>query len=450
MAVLTIDWKNFLAGESKGDYIPDKGFSPASYGLNLLKVRGNLNFRELDTDRGSTILTGNIVASAVDKELFGNDAYYIDDESAVYTLNGATFTQRQPAATNYTYQYGSTDMLPFFGYTYVTSKTTVGRFDNNAATFTEDWWAGLDTTYRHPLERVESEMFIGDKNVIYYWNGTNSGTAFTLPTDTNVTSLRKAADGRTLLAFCGKRADYGHAGNAGGRVYYCDPVIRDWTREVEIPSQVEGTINHRGTIFCTWGNQFGYFDGSGLIPLRKFNTSTYTYSQSMTSMEDILVFRDGLDGIAYGDLGAGPAFWGLYRNNKNTSHIQNVHYKGDNKMLFAYDNVDDGYLVEVDYDNGGQYGKFYSNKYYFDSEVHISRIEIIHEAANGAGFTTFLLFVRDTEGTESTIETRSYFQETTTKSRINCDIRTDIFQLAYFINQDTLDIKQIRIFYEPI
>lgn len=444
MAKIDIDWKNFVSGESTADYMPDRGFSPLSRSINLTKQRGILNFAPSATERGTSVLTGNIVCASPDPGYLGNDVYFLDDEGAFYTFVSTTLTKKQ-TSSGYTYQIGTSDLLPFLGNIYATSQTAVAQLTNNFAALTEDWWAGLTTGYRHPLERVESEMFIADKNVIYYWNGTSSGTAFTLPTDVNVTSLRKHTDGRTLLAFAGVTADYSHTENAGGRVFYCDPTIRDWTREVELEAQVEGTRVVGGVIYCTWGKSFGYFDGNGLNLLKPLLTSGTTYSHQMTNMEEQLIVRDGTNVLAFGNVGSGNIWRSVY---EASQVVNSLAYKGDNKLLVLHtDGAGAGNIKELDFDDAGSNGIFYSNRIDFGEEVVIDRIEILHELTEAAGVTRFLIYEHDLNDNLNTIHDASYTNESVSKTEFNTNIKTDTFQLAISLLNDTIGFKRIRIYY---
>ena len=458
MAVLNINKDNLIAGESTTDAISDRGFSPDSVNLNLTKKRGMLYFAEAPTDRGGATLTGNVLASCEDPAFSGNDAYLIDDEGAYYTYNGTTLTKQFTGADTYTL--GTTDLIPFNdGNFYATTTTSVVQFNNNMGTVTEHWWTGLNTSYRHPLEVVEKELFLADKNVIYYWDGTTSGTAFTLPSGQNVTTLRKHPDGKTLLAFTGGTADFSHTRNGRGKVYYCQPTLRGaaiegWSREVPIEAQVEGSRLSGGVIYTTWGKNLGIFDGNGLIKLKELETSTTTYNQNMNNMEDILLVRDGRHVLAYGDLGAGKVFWKLFKNTTNSNEINNIHYKGDNVLLTAFQGASagTGLLEEVDYDNSGvgTDAQFYTNRISFGTDVHINRIDLLHTVTNSGGNTEFNVFYRDLEDTVNTIEQVVHASVTATKTRIKCDIKTDVFQLRLTPSTGDLGYRLIRIYYEDI
>lgn len=451
MGVITIDSKDFLAGESTSEWNPDKGFSPSSFALNLTKERGILYFTETPTSRGGATLTGNPVAFCVDPALTGNDAHFVDDEGAFYKYNGTTLTKQYTDTTaGRVWQLGTTDVIPFAGNFYVSSQTTISQLSNGFVMNDTGWWeTGLENAYRHPMEVVEGELFIGNLNLVHFYNGTSSGTAVTLPTGMNVTSLRRHPDGRTLLAFCGTTANFGHARNGTGRVYYIDPNIRDWTREVALDAQVEGTRVVGGTVYVTYGNNIGYFDGNGIQFLKKFVTSATTYSQSMGNIEDILLVRDGKDVLAFGDLGRGKVWWRAAR--LTTGSVVNCpFYKGDNVLLLGNTSGTSGGLDEIDLDNAGVFGQFFTNRILFPQESRIRRIDILHTPTNGSGLTDFDLIYRDSDDTATTFHSFSVTNESVNKLRIETDIKTDAFRLQLDPTTYALGFKQFRIFYEPL
>ena len=458
MATLNINNKNFILGESQTDAISDRGFSPDSVNLNLTKERGKLYFAEAPTNRGGATLTGNIIATANDSNYLGNDKYFVDDEGAFYTLSGSTFTKQQTSAS--TFVLGTSDIIQFKLVTYATSTDSLHEFTGSDLDTSQRLWGGaFDATFRHPMEVVEKELFIGDKNLIHFFDGTTSGTAFTLPTNVNVTSLRKHPDGKTLLAFTGTTGDLNGARTRSGvgKVYYCQPTLRGaaiegWTREVEIESQVEGTRVVGGTVYTTWGKNFGVFDGNGLVKLKELETSIVTYSHNISNMDDILTIRDGLNVKAFGDLGAGRVWWNMYQNTTNSNEINNISYKGDNKLLVAFKGASagTGLLQEIDYDNAGVNGAFYTNRIDVGSEIHTNRIDVVHDESGPAGTTTFILQHRDTEDNEKLVETRTYINKTARKSRFKTDVKDDISQFKITPSQDNIGYRSIRIQYEPL
>ncbi len=453
MGVINFGPKEIVLGESKSEWIGDGGFSPDSYGLNLLKKRGALYFIDGGTERGGAgvTLTGNIICAAYDKNLLGNDLYYLDDEGAFYTYNGTTLTKRQTVTAD-TFQLGTSDMLQFLGSTYATSQTRIVKLDNsNLTTVDSSWWTGLTTSYRHPLERVEDKLYIGDVNLVHTWDGTTStSAAITLPTDVNITSLRKHPDGRTLLAFCGLTANFSHTLGLGGRVYYIDIVTKRWTREVDLDVQVEGSRVVGGVIYVTYGKNIGYFDGNGVIFLKKLSTSATTYSHNLIAFEDILVTRDGTYVLMFGDLGAGRVWWRCFSS--GTQAVNNVAYKGNNVLMVAYsDGGSAGLLYEVDFANIGITGVLYSNRYIFEQEVKISRIKVLHDLSAPAGTTRFQFQTRDHDNTNNLVFfDRTYNSESVNVSREELDIQRDIFQWFLSPQNDDLGFYKIRFNYDVV
>ncbi|MBU2527528.1 MAG: hypothetical protein KKC03_13105 [Bacteroidetes bacterium] len=445
----TIDYKNFIAGENPADNIPNRGFSPDSYDINLLKKPGVLYFNPAVTNRSGATLTGRLVAVCIDP-LSTDLAYYVDNNGAFYSLNydASIFTKKQ-TSTGYTYASAWSDILGFKTEIFATSTGAVAKLTTGMAALVEDWWSGLNNNFRHPLERVEDELFIADNNVIYYWNGTSSGTAFTLPTQFPITSLRRHPNGRTLIAFAD---DAGNSalGSGKGKVYYCDPVIRDWTREVVIDCPVEGSQVIGGVIYVSYKEKFGFFDGSRLVSI-KTRTDFGLHSHQITNLQNHILVCDFDKVRAYGDLGNGQAWWSLAKNRDSALRIDTIISYKNKKLLYSYaEGGFAGKLMEIDFDSTGVNGVFYTNRINFDTEVHISKIEILHDVSNSAGNTIFDLYYRDIDDTETLIENISYSSQAVNKTIINCDIKTDIFQLKLVPNTDDIGYKLIRIHYEPI
>lgn len=463
MPVLEISAKNLLAGESSADYVSDKGFSPDSTGLNLTKVRGVLYFNEAATARHGAVLTGNIIASFPNPATSAIDEVFIDDEGAHYTYDGSSSLLKTYAGdTDRSFQLGTTDLIAFKGQFYSTSSggsagASVAQLSDVFVMVDTGWWGtDMATSNRHPLEVVEDNLFIGNGNVIYYWNGTTSGTAFTLPTQSQVTSLRKHPDGKTLLAFCGTTNNFSHALPNPGKVYYCNTSLigiaaKGWDRETMLDSQVEGTKVHGGVIYCTWGKNFGYFDGNGLQLLKRLDTSATTYSHNIANMEDILLIRDGIYVKAFGDLGAGKVWWNAFKNNANSEPINCLCYIGSNKLLVAHkgDSGGTGYLYEQNYANSGTTGGvFFTNRINVGYAINVRRIELIHDSA---GVASFNFGERDIDGNTNNAMVLNYTgTDAVTLTRQDVSMKGDLMQFRLLPVSGTIGFKLIRIYYDVI
>lgn len=452
MNLLTIDAKQFKLGESQSRHEGDRGFSPESYGLNLEYDKGVLYGMGAATDIGGATLVDKVVARAKDKNSLGNDQYFLDASGNFYTLDGATFTKRQTDGSN-TYQLGTSDMVQFQGNTYATSTDDVAKLTGSDLTALDaTWWSTtlgnstLQTSVRHPLEVVEDHLYIGDKNNIHAYDGSvDTVNAITLPTGVNVISLRKHTDGRTLLAFCGLTINYSHSLGLAGVVYYIDTVTWEFIREVPLESQVEGTINHEGAIMCTWGKNFGYFDGSGLQWLRDLESET-TYSHNLESKEDTLLVRDDDAIIAWGDLGKGKVFWNLYQTGDS---IDVIAYLGSGKVAFGYLSSSTEYLKYVDTDEVGVYGSFFSDPITLPGRVWVRRVEVDHDVST-TGVEQMNLYYKADDGSTETLGTISYgtTESGIRRARIDCNVLASIFAIGMIWSNGYLGVKKFTIYYE--
>ena len=453
--VITISAKDFLLGESSSDWADDGGFSPKSYNLNLTRIRGILDFAPSLVDRGGATLTGDVIAMCTDKTLSGNDAHILDDEGAVYILASNNALTKKQTITADTFTLGTSELIQYASavatpFTFATSDSRIIRFTGpnlDGAAPDTDFWSGLNTGVRHPMEKVEDKLYFGDMNLIHAWDGATSTSAWvTLPPDVNITSLRKHPDGRNLIAFCGLGQNYSHTRNTPGRIYIVDTVLRDWIREIDTEIQVEGSRLVGGTVFVTYGSNVGYFTGDGIKFLKKLADSATVYSHNLGNMEDILTVRDGNHIRMYGDLGHGRVWWrGAYNGSDSASAITCHFYRGDNKLLIAYQNASAvETLSELDYDNTSSSGIFFSRRYMFPREVLIKRIDIVHDKAVG----TFVMSYNDPD---DTVVSLSEAINTTTddgKTSRELDFPCDVFQ--YRQGQGPGEIRLIRIFYAAI
>jgi len=456
--LLTIDRDTLMLGESQTKSMADKGFSPQSYGLNLLKEKGVLYFADAGTDRSVAALTDALIATSPDPAYLGNDQYMLGDTGRYYILNGSSLTLGQADSTN-TYALGTTDMLVFKGEIFGTSNTNVTKLTAGMAAITATWWtttrghAALETGYRHPLEVVEDTMYIGDKNKIHTWDGTTSvASAMTLPTDVNIVSLRKHPDGQHLIAFCGTTADYSHTRGGRGRIYLIDTVNLEYVREIQTESQVEGTRTVGGVVYVTYGAKLGYFNGDGISWLRDLTAGSVTYSHQMSNIEDTLLIRDSKDLLAYGDLGGGGNAWvRLFRTEATSgSTFTVVGNKGNGIMLLGYQFSSSKKLYELPLLTEGATGSFSSNIYRFKSNVAIHRIEVDHTATPASGVNGFTILVYNETGDVLFNTDVSHTNEIVSTSRVDLTAFTDNLRISLYLQNGFMGFREIRVYGESI
>ena len=458
MQVITLGASDFIKGESSSEHTSDGGFSPLSYNLNLTRKRGILDFAPSLTDKGGVTLTNNVIASAYDRTLSGNDAYFVDTGGAVYTLaSDDTFTLRK-TISGYPMVLGTTEMIPFSisGSTaslFITTQSTIHMYGGTNLTADDgpEFWTNLNGNngvggVRHPMERVGDSVYVGDLNLIHAIGASSTtGSYVTLPPDVNITSLRKHPNGEHLIAFAGLSQNYSHTRGTPGRIYIIDLVIKQWIREIDVDSQVEGSRLVGGVVYVTYGQNVGYFNGNGITLLKRLANSATTYSHNLGNMEDILLVRDGQHVRAYGNLGAGNVWWRLAKTSADTDgDINNIIYRGDNKLLICYQDTGGAdYIKELDYDNTSASGLFFSNRYLMPAETKIRRIEVLHKK----NASSLLMTLNDTEDAVVSLSEVITTLSTQAKTRREINYTTDVIQ--YRQGQGPGEIRLIRIFHEP-
>lgn len=446
MNTFSIKAKHFLAGESTLDYGDDRGFSYDSYNLNPLYHPGWMYGIGGNGDITGGILTDNPIGSCLDPAYLGNDLYLFGDGGRFYTLNGTTLVLKQTVAAD-TFQIGISDMIPFKGNIYATTLGRVVQLTNNFAAVDSSWWTGLDGTSPHPLERVEDKMYIGNLNVIEVYDGTNTSgtgaTAITLPTNVNITSLRRHPDGKNLIAFCGQTVDASHTRPNGGMIYLVDTNLKQWTREIQINSQVEGSRLVEGVVYVTYGSNVGYFTGSGIKFLKKLKTSTTVWSQGISNIEGILLVTDGVNVKAFGDIGHGKVWWPLALGQAN---LKMVAGQGNGKFVFSYAT---NTIIQYDIAAISFLSQFTTNRYEFGREVMIKRIVLVHTATT-AGTNRFILYFRDTEQNTSIMVDKTYSTAGIVRTVIETEQRADFAQFIFSGLNGFIGLKMLRVYYEAI
>lgn len=400
MQPIVIDTNNFIRGESKTRNSNDGGFSPLTKNINLIKTKtdGALHGTPSASSLGVGTMVKEIVAGTVDPAFLGNDAYMVDASGNFYKLSAGTLTKSQTDATN-TYQLGTTDIKVFMGEIFATSQGDIAKLTSGLAALDHDWWtntrshSALQTSYRHPMEEVEGVLFIADEYRIHTWDGTTSvASAMSLPTDVNITSLRKHPDGRHLIAFCGTTANFSHIRGSGGKVFIIDTVNLEWIQEVRVEGQVEGSRVVGGVVYVTYGTNFGYFNGSGLVWLRNLTSAT-TYSHSITALEDVIVIRDSDELICYGDVGAGRVFWNLADTSFSLTAILAITPK---KILYSYlTGGGTGVLNQIDLDGTENGAQIVTNPISGGVRLWIRRVDVEQDNVSSYVATRFRYYQPD-------------------------------------------------------
>lgn len=449
MATFTIDKTDWARGVSITENHNDGGFSPLKRGHNLSVAQGGILFpKPAGTDLAGATVVASIIAFTADPSFLGNDAYGLDTGGNFYTVDGATVTKRQTDAVK-TYTSGTSHLKTFLGSLFATSGTDIAKLDgSDLSSIDHDWWtatageSALQSSYRHPMEVVEDTLYIADQYRIHTYDGsTTVYEAMVLPSLYNITSMIVHTDGRHLLVFVAETANFSHTARARAKLFMIDTLDLEFIREIDIDGQVEGVINVGGVIYCTYGNNLGYFNGDGLTFLRKLANAT-TYSHNLANMEGTLLVRETNGLLAYGNLGLGNVFWYPW---DNAWALTAIYYAGDNTVMTS---SSDEKLNKLDFDTYGGAGIWDSNQYSFAGKVWIRKIVVESETLESGGNITFSSINKN--GTAAVIGTLTFAADgAISEKTMTCNIYTDLFRLRIaFDALNTKGIRKITIHYE--
>lgn len=326
MKTLIIDNKNWQLGTStddESDFAGVAGLSPDRKGQNYFRSKGD----SLAGQPSLVVMTGSsfqgpVIAGLVDPTTTSRDAIIVATNGKFYSTSGSVITLFAEDSTHNTeYRKGKTDLKYYKGSFYATREQDIIKIESNLVTIDFVWWhttkgkTALSPNGPHPIEIVEDTMYIADIEKIHTWDGTTAVEAqFSLPTGYTITALKVHTDGRYLKVFATDTFNYWHTDKVTSKMFLLDTVSLEWTNSYDIDEQVEGAINWGGTCFCTYGDNFGYFDGSGLKLIRKIalsgDSEVPLYSPMLSIFSGAIMFPSNYFLNAYGDVsGKGSIFF---------------------------------------------------------------------------------------------------------------------------------------------
>lgn len=382
-----IDYAEVAKGESINAFTPNRGFSPDSYGFNMFYKKGYIN--GVYKTWHSNAFTADIIATGKSKEAFPTfDLVLLDAQGNIYGLKNEVFTKKLTDANN-TYDTGGKHyIVPFKGNFYISAKQQVIEVDYELTTMNNNWFSSkftgnfTDQIGAHPMIQVEDTLYIADANEIHIWDGTNAQRgAMQLPPDQYITALVKHPNGRDLIAFTSVGYNYGHVTGKKGFMYVIDTVTLHFTQEIDLDTQVDAAIVSEGTIYVTYGDIFGYVDGSGVSQIRRMELLSNTnliWHNRIFAYEDKVFVADNQALYHFADWGAGKAWHKLERfftGNPYITAIDIVESKPEPVVIACLHNTNTGTKDAVIYDlsqtSDGLY--FVSNNL---GEVRIKEIEV--------------------------------------------------------------------------
>lgn len=462
MKNLIIDNKNWQVGSSTddgSDFDGIAGLSPDYKGQNYYASKGDALAGQPSLVTMSGYLAGgSIIAAIVDPSIGGKDALFVTSLGNFFYSDGLTFSSfLDDSAHSTEYRKGKTDLKYFKGSFYATRNTDIVKFETNLSTKDLTWWtvtkakAALNSTGPHPMEIVEDTLYIADLNEIHTWDGITAVKGqFALPTGYIITTIKVHPDGRYLKVFATDTINMDHSDQVESKMYLLDTTTLEFINEYDLTEQVEGAINLGGTTFLTFGDNFGYFDGSGLKTLRKIeyvgNSLTPLFTPYLSTFGQTIIIPSTHYVMAYGDVsGKGNIFF--YPLSIISDNFINFIYPITNKYwLVQYQDAGGGQsLARVDMNSyrniSGQTTKIDPG-----AKIWIRKLKIFTDALPANCYVQ--IYIRKADGTTTEIGVLDYASDGNIKSKdFFCNVLADFIQ-PFILGDYAPLIKKIHLQYE--
>ena len=461
MKTLILDNENWQLGSSTDDATDFPGgiagFSPDWKGQNMFRSKGDslVGQPTLVACTGAT-LGGELIAGLVDPTTTSRDALVVANSGKYYKVVNTVLTEIGDDSANAAeYIKGKVDFKYFQGNFYAVRETDIVRV-TSALVFDYSWW---DTTMSkdalqsmpHPTEIVEDTWYIADGNSIHTFDGTTAvASQFSLPPGYTITALKIHPDGRYLKVFATDTYNYFHADKVASKMYLLDTVALEFINEYDLTEQVEGAINLGGTCFCTYGDNFGYFDGAGLKPIRKItysgSGSDPIFSSLLHVFNNTIIFPSINYINAFGDVnGKGNIyFYPFALQSGNFLHY--ILPVSTTDCLVQYTDTQGARkLARIDFSTSPELNA-QMTKIDVGGMVWIRRMDIFMETINVGGYVSIYNRQQDGSIAEAGFVNRELDGGINSK-KIYCNILTDFIQ-PFFLGNLTAKIKKIHIQYE--
>lgn len=457
-----IDAKDFIKGMTSSSNLTDGGFSNQSQGINLLVTPGVLSFASSAVDKSAN-LAGAMLASCEDSALAGEDKLFLSRSSngngKFYTYSDGTgLTLKRTDASNH-YQFGASDMAFYEDSVFATSfeaitKWTVDSvFNTSFATFT-------NTAYPHPVLVYEGNIFYGDKNLLLRQVGTGGTptTILTLTVEQTITALGIDPGSGNMLIATTTAQNVSDTRTAPAKVHYYNGYSNKTLKTVIVDDIVNAFYPVASTVFLSYGQSLGYWNGAGIQFIRKFSwtfdNTALAYRNHFSNIGTTLYVIEGRTIEAYGEVigGASRVFRYIFKDNSHDlSMITNL---GQNKLgiggATSITNATGNVFYSFDTSSIASLGlaDFYSLRYNFERPVTFQSVVIEYNSAMPTdGNTIAGVAVIGSDGVSTTIATPT--NTIANKFEIECPyptIKTRQIQLNYTPLQAT-PIQRFTVFY---
>lgn len=449
---IVIDQNNFLAGMSSSPYAQDGGFSNESINVNLLANVGILSGTPLSSTVDiSHSPTSNMIASCDNTAASESEIkYFSDDMGYYYSLTGSTLTRLgQDTHSGSTYTAGQASILQYLGSTYFTNAWGVAQASgHNLSTFTnnfQQWTSTNANLVPHPMLLFNGYILFADGNKIAQYDGSSYTTALlTLAANESIVAMSlDPSSGRILLAVNEYAAGQNSSHTQSYLALYDGASPSTLVKRVPIEEQVTSFLQVGATVFVFYGQNMGYFNGSGITFLRRlannvFGNNTLPYPAHVCSIGSTIFVIENNNVLAYGPVSGSknPVFYYvLQEGSVNSSGITLICNLGANMLCTAFEDISSIFhlnssnLTATSSNNGLD---FRSLSMGFPRPIFVRRIDIECQNSVAANTIVGILYSYDQDGNSKEVVITNTAAVAKYRFEVNWDnIRVHRFQMRF-------------------
>lgn len=447
MPEIIINYKNALAGESESNYNPNKGFSPDTAGIEVVRKRYRGLFM---AGRSGVAYDTNLADKILASTRSSATKYYsIGNGGKIYETSIGTLPSHTLKTTESVKSYDTnSDILKYGINLFITSTLNITMCDLPVTTADNDWWttvAGGDAlidSVPHRLFEFQGVMCITNGNKLCSWDGaTHNDAALTLPAGWVIQDY-EIINNRIYLAAT-------NPNNSGGfsvqtRLFIWDGYSPTWIDEKPLTLSSLYAIKQLGGILFLFPlNELYYFNGNDAEFVARTGVAVNPHN---VCVSDGQMFYPGTYGIKCYDF-------------KTKGISTPVKFAGSNVgvLFIGYDDYINCFTTATTsafYQfnaNDSTDGVFTSDRYFLATTSLIKKVEICFadNLVTGAAYT-FNLYNENLEAKHT--ENISYATDGAIHKKVfNINQIMDAFYFTLSpTNAACKSIRWIKIYYEPI
>lgn len=391
---IVLDAAEWLKGMSSGSELSNGGFGTDTEGVNLISEPGVVYApaASIDADSDSVLDgDGEIIISINDNDIATSTEpqFLVSDTGRFFSYNGTKLSAVLQTDGTQSYVTGFSSAITAFGEHYITSKTHLCRWDEDAAIFTPQFIAFANTNVGHPAINFEKKAYFGDGNLLKSLSSAGGAftTELTLPTTDVIRALGVDPGTGKLLISTTEGFDVSGLLPTRSLLQWYSGTGDTVAKYVEVGNPILSFRTVGSTVFVGYGRNLGFINGSGVQFLRELKNVTYLqeelpYQNKITSIGNTLYIVDGVQVLAYGEVLPGQKIFRYVLQNKvNSNKFRAIFPMGngggsDTTKLGL--SLDTETLRTVDLTDTSTLDKFFlmTNWFNFPRPIHIRNLQL--------------------------------------------------------------------------